>query len=77
MESHLMLSSNYLLFDIKPDHNFYLKLEDLVSVREGNHQNPINNGVNDYYVLMFIFVRSKQKTGTDPVPETECVKCRY
>jgi hypothetical protein len=70
MERHLMLSSNYLIFDIKPGHNVYRKLEDSMSVRKGNRQNPINNDVNDYYVLMPIFVRSKQKTWTDPVPET-------
>ena len=48
-----MISSNYLLFDIK--------LEDLVSVREVNRQDSINNCANGYYVLMFISVRSKPK----------------
>jgi len=50
-ESHLLLSRNYLLFDIKTGDSFYPKHEDLVSVIQGNRQNPLNKGVNDYYVF--------------------------
>jgi hypothetical protein len=57
-----------VLFNIKLKHQFHLKFEDFMAVREATRQNSVIYGVCNYYVFMFVFEKASLTSGANPVP---------